>query len=127
MNSVPPTFLRETWDNFWQKELEMLGAQEIQNREVYSDHTFPDEVFGFIPRHDDYRRVTSHVSGEFRTTLSFWHMARNFTSDPALNSTFVNADPTNRIYADTNSDQLQCMISHQLTARRLVSGRARNA
>lgn len=125
MNQVPRTFLRRTWPDFWQKELEMMGEQPILNAEVFADAPTPNGVFGYIPRHDDYRRKESFVSGEFRSVLDYWHMARSFSSQPVLNGSFVNCDPTNRIYASTTNDQLYAMIAHNVSARRLVSKVAR--
>lgn len=125
-DAIPRTFLRSTYDDFWQKELEALGAQEITNVELYSDHATPAGIFGYVGRHEEYRRMPSSVAGEFRTTLDDWHMARQFSTDPALNATFVEADPTNRIYSTTTPDELKVMAAHQVAARRLVSKRARN-
>ena len=126
MNRVPRHFLRRDYEQYWQKELEVMGDQAITNFEVYGQSATPSTVFGYIPRYDEYRHAESFVSGEFRTVLDYWHMARKFTSQPALNAAFVECDPTNRIYASTVSDQLYCMISHRLVARRLVSKNARN-
>lgn len=127
MNRIPRTFLRRDYEQYWQKELEMMGDQIIQNNEVYGDAPSPSGTFGYIPRYDDYRHGESTVAGEFRTSVSdSWHMARKFTSQPALNGTFVICDPTTRIYADAVSDQLYTMISHRVAARRLVSKHARN-
>lgn len=126
MNQVPRTFLRRTWDDFWQKELEMMGEQEVTNAEVYGDSAIPNNIFGYVQRNEDYRRHPSFVSGEFRNLLDYWHMARKFTTQPVLNESFITADPTTDIYASAVNDQLYCMISHQISARRLVSRNARN-
>lgn len=126
MNRIPRTFLRRDYEHYWQKELEMMGDQIIQNNEIYGDAPSPSTTFGYIPRYDDYRHGEGVVAGEFRTTLDSWHMARKFTSQPALNATFVGCDPTNRIYASTLTDQLLMMINHRVIARRLVSKHARN-
>ena len=43
------------------------------------------------------------IAGEFRESeLDFWHMARNFATEPALNADFINSVPTKRIYASKN-------------------------
>lgn len=127
MNRIPRTFLRRDYEQFWQKELEMMGDQIVQNNEVYGDAPSPSTTFGYIPRYDDYRHGESVVAGEFRTSVSdSWHMARKFTSQPALNGTFVTCDPTTRIYASAINDQLYMMVAHQVAARRLVSKNARN-
>lgn len=122
---VPRTFLRRAYDSFWQKELEMMGEQAVTNFEVYGNASSPSATFGYIPRYDEYRHAESGVSGEFRTTLDYWHMAREFTAQPVLNGSFVSCDPTNRIYGDQTADQIYAMVAHRLSARRLVSKRAR--
>lgn len=127
MNRIPRTFLRRDYEQFWQKELEMMGDQVIQNNEIYGDSGTPTATFGYIPRYDDYRHGESVVAGEFRTSVSnSWHMARSFASQPVLNAAFVNCDPTNRIYASAVNDQLYVMVAHQVAARRLVSKESRN-
>lgn len=127
MNRIPRTFLRRDYEQYWQRELEMMGDQQIQNNEVYGDSATPSGVFGWSPRYDDYRHAESSIAGEFRTSISdSWHMARKFTSQPVLNGSFVACDPTTRIYASTTTDQLYCMIAHRVAARRLVSKNARN-
>lgn len=112
---------RRTKEDFFQKELQHIGQQEILNKEVYASHTNPNGIFGFGDRYDEYRRNLSTVSGEFRTTLDFWHLARTFTSDPALNATFVKAVPSERIFAVPSTDVLWIMAKHSIQARRIVS------
>lgn len=112
---------RSTKEDYHQKELEHIGQQEVLNKEVYAAHATKDGTFGYQDRYDEYRRVPSTVSGEFRTTLNSWHMAREFSSDPTLNSTFVSANPTNRVYQSTATDQLYVMANHSIQARRMLS------
>lgn len=112
---------REIKEDFWQRELERIGQQPVLNKELYAAHSSPDGTFGYQDRYDEYRRMESRVSGEFRTTLNDWHMARIFSGDPALNASFVTANPTDRVYQSTATDQLYCMVNHSLQARRLVS------
>ena len=121
MQSLPRMFSRRTKEEFYQKEYEALGMQEIPNKEIKHDHSSPDATFGYQPRFDDYRRIPNSVHGEFATTLKDWHMARELTGDPALNSSFVTCNPTDRIFADqTGSDTLYLTVQHKLAARRLV-------
>lgn len=113
---------RSTKEQYWQRELQHIGQQEVLNRELKVDHATPTGTFGYQDRYDEYRRAESSVAGEFKTTaLNYWHMARIFSSDPALNSTFVTADPTTRIHADTSSDNLYIMANHSIQARRLLA------
>lgn len=113
---------RRTKEDFWQKELEGIGQQEVLNKEIYGLHASPDGVFGYQDRYDEYRRQESSVAGEFRTsTLNFWHMAREFSSDPALNSTFVTSVPTERTFAVPSEDVIYTYARHSIQARRLVA------
>lgn len=112
---------RRTKEDFFQKELQHIGQQEILNKEVYASHTTPNGIFGYGDRYDEYRRNLSTVSGEFRDTLDFWHLAREFTSDPALNASFVKAVPSERVFAVPSTDVLWIMAKHSIQARRLVS------
>lgn len=121
MDGLPRHWTRWTKDDYWQKEYQHIGQQEVLNKEVYAMSSTPDGVFGYQDRHDEYRQGFSSVSGEFRTTLLPWHMARDFTADTALNSAFVQSNPTNRIYASTTTDQLYCMARNKMVARRLVA------
>lgn len=119
------TWNRRTKEDFWQKELEHIGQQEVLVKEVYAaaDGTplGPDDTFGFQDRYDDYRRQESSIGGEFRTTdLNYWHMARIFSSDVALNDTFVECVPTERTFAVPSKDVFYIMAKHQIQARRLV-------
>lgn len=121
VQGLPRTWNRRTREEFFQKELQHIGQQEIKNKELYAPHASPDATFGYQDRYDEYRRMESGVSGQFRTTLDFWHYARIFGSAPALNSAFVTADPTKRVNAVESEDVLWCMVNHSIQARRLVS------
>lgn len=114
---------RRTKYDFWQKELQHIGSDEVLLKEIYAQGTSSDEeVFGFQDRNDDYRHAVSTIAGEFRTTENMWHMGRIFGSAPALNASFVQADPTDRIYATgSTAHQLQIMANHTLKAKRLMA------
>lgn len=112
---------RRTKEDFFQKELQHIGQQEVLNKEVYLAHTTPDGVFGYQDRYDEYRRSESSIAGQFRTTLNFWHYARLFSSDPSLNADFVKSVPTKRVNAVESEDCLWIMANHHMIARRLVA------
>lgn len=127
VNTVPRHFLRREYNDFWQKELEMMGEQEVTNFEVYGEAGTPAGVFGYIPRFDEYRHARSYVSGEFRTSVAdYWHLGRIFSSQPVLNNAFTECLPSERIFLDTNTDNFQAMVMNRVVARRLVSKRARS-
>lgn len=124
MDGLFRTWNRRVKEDFYQKELEHIGQQEVLNKEVYAPHATPDGVFGYQDRYDEYRRMESQVSGEFRqSTLDFWHFAREFSSDPALNDTFVSCVPAERPFAVPSEDVLYIQAKHSIQARRLLSQR----
>lgn len=122
MQGLFRTWNRRTKEDYWQKELQFIGQQEVKYKELYAGHATPDGTFGFQDRYDEYRRAESLVSGEFRgTTLDHWHMARNFESDPALNASFVTCTPTTRIFPAESVDTLYIAAKHSIQARRLLA------
>lgn len=120
---LPRLWNRRFKEDFWQKELEHIGEQEVLNKELYAASEEPDGVFGYQDRYDEYRSHESSISGEFRDTLDYWHMARIFDNQPTLNQSFVYGAPTNRVFMEQTQNQLYCMINHSIQARRLVSRR----
>lgn len=90
-----------------------IGEQPVTIGELYFDTTTAaerDEVFGYIPRYAEYKHMNSRVAGEFRDTLDHWHLGRQFTSKPGLNSNFIECSPDPRIFADTSGDQIYAQL-----------------
>jgi hypothetical protein len=120
-SGIPRTFNRRTKFDFWQRELEHIGQQAVTNKEVYMAAAGPDNTFGYQDRYDEYRRVESSIAGEYRTIFNYWHFARIFASQPALNSTFVSCVPAETPFAAPANDVLQIQVRHNIQARRLLS------
>lgn len=118
---VPKHFIRSAKEDFWQKELETIGQEEIQNREVYVAHSDPTGTFGYQDRYDEYRRSENRVAGDFHSTLDEWHFARTFSSDPSLNASFVNCVPSEEPFAASSNHTMWLQIQHSIQARRLLS------
>jgi hypothetical protein len=115
---------RQTRYDYWNPEFQHISQQEVYQREVYADGTEADNnVWGYQNRYDEYRRGKNHVTGEFRTTLNYWNMAREFENAPSLNAEFVTCNPTDRIYqlSAELSDQLYVMVQNDMIAKRLMS------
>lgn len=120
-HGVPREFLKTTKEEYFQPELEHIGQQEIYQGEVYLDGAQDKNTFGWQDRYSEYRHQPSNIAGDFRDVLNYWHMAREFATEPALNSDFINCKPTNRIFKDrTGTDTLLCMVNHNIKARRKV-------
>lgn len=123
MNGLERKWNKRLKEEFWQRELEHIGQQAVKNKEVYSAAASPDGTFGYQDRYDEYRRIESGVSGEFRTILNYWHLARDFGSEPALNASFVSSVPTMRTFASSTTDPFYVMAAHSIQARRMVAKR----
>lgn len=125
MQGLSRMWNRRVKEDYYQRELQHIGQQEVLTKELYAGNaegpTADDVIFGYQNRYDEYRWHESYVSGEFRTILDSWHMARNFANEPALNADFINAVPTTRIFAAQENDTLYCMANHSIQARRLMS------
>jgi hypothetical protein len=88
---------RTRWDFYW-PSLAHIGEQAVLNKEIYLDGTSNDEdVFGYQERFAEYRYKPSVITGQFRSTytssLDIWHLAEEFGSLPALNSSFIEDNP----------------------------------
>ncbi len=121
INGVTRTWLRRDREDFWQRELEQIGQQEVLNAEVFADGTAADTAtFGFQDRYQEYKREPNRVSSEFKTVLNYWHLGRDFSTLPVLNQSFVECDPSKRIFNVQDQDTLWIACQHSLVARRLV-------
>ena len=121
---VERLWTKSTKYDFWTKQLEHIGQQEVLNSEVFADGSTDDtKTFGYQNRYDEYRRGVNVITGEFRTNQDFWTLARIFDNRPALNADFVECNPSDRIFqvGEQNSDQLYCMVKNNIIAKRLVS------
>lgn len=124
MQSNHRKFKRKHAMDFWQKELEVLPWQTVYQNEVHGngDET---QVFGYVPRYEEYRYGYSYVSGSFRDGPEVdWHMARDFATPPLLNETFVECTPTDRIYGDNQMPEMLINAYNSVKAMRLVRKQA---
>ena len=62
-------------EDYFHKELERIGAQEIYNKEIYSQHGTPEGVFGYTDRYREYREEQNIITGEMvASDEDEWHM-----------------------------------------------------
>lgn len=96
-----------------------LGEQEVKNKEIYANHTDPDGVFGYQARYAEYRYLPDEIHGDFRSSLSYWHLGRKFENSPSLNGTFVECNPRTDIFAvQTDVHHIWTMLQFNITAIR---------
>lgn len=78
-----------------------LGEQVLYNKEVFCDGSANDNnVFGYVPRWDEYRSIPSRIGGIYKSTaagtIDYWHSSQKFTALPTLNGTFI-TDPAKTV------------------------------
>lgn len=101
-------------------EFAHLGEQPIYNKEIFAkDLVNADKIFGYTPRYAEYKYRPSLISGEFRSSLEFWHLGRKFENAPQLNSDFVTCKPSQRVFAvNDDSDKFWIQSFFHVTAKR---------
>lgn len=121
--------IRKLWqrfdrlDMYWE-QFAQIGEQEVKYKEVFftgGAGDTPDATFGYQSRYAEMKYGCSSVHGDFKDTLAYWHMGRIFGTQPALNTAFVECDPTYRIFAVDDfgdTDKLWVMINHNISAIR---------
>ena len=128
---VPKSTYIQGLSRFWQKfdkfdhyfpQFANLGEQEVYAKELYiqGDKTSDDVIFGYQQRYAEYKYSQNRIAGDFRDTLAHWELSRRFSSAPALNQSFIECSPDDRIFAITNSseDKLWISLYHKVDALR---------
>ena len=121
---VPRDFTKFDNMDFYFPEFAHLSEQEIKNQELFvsDDKSYNEGTFGYIPRYAEYKYHQSEAHGDFRGNLSFWHLNRIFEGQPNLNTTFVECNPSNRVFAtsETEDDKFWVQMYQDIRALRLM-------
>ena len=113
--------------DFYWPSLAHIGEQTILNKEIYCQGTAggsdDDDVFGYQERYAEYRYKPSTVHGVFRSndaqSLDAWHLSQDFSSLPALNSSFIEDNPPiDRVVAVTTEPEFIGDFYHNLVCAR---------
>ena len=100
-----------------------LGEQAILNKEIYaqgskavdgSGNPYDEQVFGYVPRWNEYRYKSNRITGEMRssytTSLDVWHLGDDYSQRPVLSDEWLreDKDTVDRVIAVSNrvSNQL---------------------
>ena len=127
-NGVDREWLKLDREDFHDPFLEEIGMQPLYYGELDLDHTNGARgVMGYTDRYEEYRKMCSSISGDYRTILDHWHLARNL-QDPELDASFVECTPDDRIFqaGEDVADTLWCMANHKISIHRNLSKVARN-
>jgi hypothetical protein len=118
---IPKTFLKNDTLDYYFPSFANIGEQPVQKQELFAYTSTKEDTFGYVPRYAEYKFMPSRVAGEFRTTLDYWHLGRIFSTEPNLNSTFIECKPedTTRIFAvEDGTDPLYCHVYNKIQAVR---------
>ena len=98
---VDRQWLRRSRYDFYFPEFANLSEQAILNCELYAttDDATNKAIFGYQGRYDEMRTKRNMVCGQMRSTFDYWHLGRIFSSQPALNESFIQCVPDKRIFA----------------------------
>lgn len=113
-------FSKETRFDFALPVFQHIGEQAVKVKELYANASDPDDTFGYQSRYAEYKFNSDEFHGDFRGNLNYWHMGREFANEPALNSSFIQCQPSNRIFAVTASgvNHLYVNLYNQIKVKR---------
>ena len=121
---VPKDFRKFDNMDFYFPEFAHLGEQEIKNEELYLNQFEADNegTFGYTPRYAEYKYSLNEAHGDFRGNMAYWHLNRIFNEKPNLNTTFVECNPSNRVFATAGiaDDKYWVQIYQDVKALRLM-------
>lgn len=84
-------------------QFEHVGEQAIKSRELFFNFRYNDndQDWGYQSRYSEYKYLPDTIAGDFRTSLSHYHLSRLWSSTeaPQLNGSFVECHPSDRIFA----------------------------
>lgn len=124
MQGMPKMLLKNDRFDYFFPEFAHIGEQEVKTHELFYDPEINenDSDFGYQRRYAEYTTRNDQVAGDMRTTLKHWHMAREFSNKPLLNSAFVTSNPDTRIFAVTDPQwhKLICQLYFDFKAIRPI-------
>lgn len=94
-------WLRPTRYDYYFREFANLSEQAIERAEIYYSGVEAENktLFGFQGRYNEMRQKDNMVTSQMRSIFDYWHLGREFSSAPALNSTFITCVPRKDIFA----------------------------
>lgn len=122
-----PRMLTRTGDKFDYPfpEFQHIGEEPIFNYEIFPTGTDDSDEWGYKPRYAEWKFIPDTIHGEFKTTLDFWTMTRNFAGRPALNKTFIYTEDIDticdRIFAISGAEHFYATIQNDVKVKRKLA------
>ncbi|QXP44152.1 MAG: major capsid protein [Arizlama microvirus] len=115
-------WLRRTAYDFPFPEFVNLSEQAIEQAELYATGVSEDNtvIFGYQGRYDELRYKPNMVCADMVDDFDFWHLGRQFSTAPALNSEFLACVPDKRIFATPSEDGFIVNVGNLITAVRPI-------
>lgn len=113
-------FSRKTRYDYLNPVFAHLGERLVLNKELYlqatsvvdsSGNVVNDKGFSYMPQYDEYRKSYSECHGQFRSSLKYWHLYREFGELPTLTTQFIKCNPSKRIFAVTDESVNSVMVN----------------
>ncbi len=121
---VPRDFRKLIILDFYFPEFAILENKRsrMRNYTLISMMPINAGTFGYTPRYAEYKYSLNEAHGDFRGNMAFWHLNRIFTEKPNLNTTFVECNPSNRVFAtaETSDDKYWIQLYQDIKALRLM-------
>lgn len=117
-------WLRKTRYDFPFPEFVNLSERPINQVELFASGVASENatIFGYQAMFDECRVKQNKVTGQFRSNatqpLDYWHLARNFSTAPALNSDFLLCKPNKRIFFVEDEHGFLINVGHRLKVTR---------
>jgi hypothetical protein len=118
MESINRKWLRTTKEEYFMKEYQLVGEQAVTYKEAQATHSTPDAIMGYQERYGDYKDHPSEIAGDFNSSLNTWTMHRDYSGDIALNQSWLECNPTTRIFKSTSTDNIIGLFNNSIQARR---------
>lgn len=118
---IPKHFLKSHPLDYYWPSFANIGEQPIEQQELYAYTANAENTFAYTPRYAEYKYLQNRIAGDFRTSLNYWTLSREFATEPNLNQSFIECKPddTLRIFAvQDGTDPIYCQVVNKIYARR---------
>ena len=114
-------WLRFTKYDFYFPEFSHLSEQAVTEEEIYAIDGADSQngsIFGYQGRYNEMRYKPNQVCGGLRDTFAYWHLGRQFSAPPNLNSGFITCVPRKDIFVSQNEKGLIVNFANIIYASR---------